>query len=146
MREVWEYSGLTERTVRDHPAPVGACTPPIGCPCGCFYPSHRVFIPHLPLPQYAMAQVRDYRAKFSSLFSALERRGRDDDGKQLTVAEALPDMGAGGLMGGLADDAGWGPKMGAKQPDAAAAKDVPKKASRLQELLEWLDACGGNGP
>ena len=31
--------------------------------------------------------VREYRAKFASLFSALERRGPTDNGGPLTVAE-----------------------------------------------------------
>ena len=48
-------------------------------------------------------QVREYRAKFASLFSAIERRGPMDQGGPLTVAEALPEAAAS-----AAEDAGAG--------------------------------------
>ena len=44
-------------------------------------------------------QVREYRAKFASLFSAIERRGPMDQGGPLTVAEALPEAASGAAEG-----------------------------------------------
>jgi hypothetical protein len=38
--------------------------------------------------------VREYRAKFASLFSAIERRGPMDQGGPLTLTEALPEAAA----------------------------------------------------
>ena len=99
--------------------------------------------------------MREYRAKFPSLFSALERRSRDDD-SQMTVQEALPEQArylrppprthvharAGTrsaaylplLLEQAAEDTAWGPQAARQEDEVAAAA----KASRLDELLAFL--------
>ena len=73
--------------------------------------------------------MREYRAKFASLFSAIERRGYEEAGQgPLTVAEALPEPME------EAPDLAWGPS--AAQHAAQAAPQ--RRASRLDELLAFL--------
>lgn len=73
--------------------------------------------------------MRDYRAKFPSLFSALERRSRDDK-STMSVAEALP-------AAEVQEEGGWGPMAA-----GLVAKPAAAKPSRLAELQSWLDASG----
>ena len=110
-RETWEYSAQTERTVRpSSPDPNVTWLPP-PTRCATTAPRHLVVLlycylvtpPNHHHNNYHHHQVREYRAKFASLFSAIERRGPMDQGGPLTVAEALPEAAAG-----AAEEAGAG--------------------------------------
>ena len=77
--------------------------------------------------------MREYRAKFASLFSALERRGPTDNGGPLTVAEALPVTAE---EAGAADVTEWGPSAAVHHAGQAVASPARRAASRLEVLLE----------
>lgn len=77
--------------------------------------------------------LRDYRAKFSSIFSLLER----SPSREIELHQAFPSEGTANAA--AAD--GWGP-MAATRGAAVVAAATPTPSERLQELLQFLERSG----